>query len=426
MVPRRFYPVMAMLALLGLLLAACAPAATPTPTAAPPTPAPGPTPTAPKKVTITIWHQWDGKYLDAITQVFKDYEAAHPGVTIDLSRPENVMDALRVAIPAGQGPDIIGWANDQIGNLALAGLIVPLNEHGITEDFLKNTYVEVAAKAVIYQGKIWALPETMEGIGLVYNKALVTPEFLPTDPMNFDDLLAKARAFAEKNPGKFLVCNQGLGGNDPYHVAPIYFGFGVPSYVDEEGKVYLNTPEALKAAQWMLQFREVAPKETSHDICKSLLTEGKVGAWWTGPWAIADIEAAKIDYGIAPMGRPFVGIKTLMLSKNAVDRGNVAAALDIMKYFTSAEVQKKLALVNKTIPAQIQALNDPEVQALPTVKGFGESLKLGVPMASTPYAAAQWGPVGEATVAIWTGAQKPVDALAAAQKAIEDAIAQMK
>ena len=59
----------------------------------------------------------------------------------------------------------------------------------------------------------------------------------------------------------------------------------------------------------------------------------------------------RINYGILPMGKPFVGIKTLMITKNAVDRGNAELALDIIKFFTSAEMQKKLALANKTIPA---------------------------------------------------------------------------
>ena len=47
-------------------------------------------------------------------------------------------------------------------------------------------------------------------------------------------------------------------------------------------------------------------------------------------------------------------------------------------------------------------------------------------MANTPFAGAQWGPVGDATTAIWTGAQTPEEALTAAQAAIEEAIAQMK
>jgi arabinogalactan oligomer/maltooligosaccharide transport system substrate-binding protein len=47
-------------------------------------------------------------------------------------------------------------------------------------------------------------------------------------------------------------------------------------------------------------------------------------------------------------------------------------------------------------------------------------------MANTPFASAQWGPVGDASVAIWTGTQQPQEALDAAQKAVEDAIAQMQ
>ena len=39
---------------------------------------------------------------------------------------------------------------------------------------------------------------------------------------------------------------------------------------------------------------------------------------------------------------------------------------------------------------------------------------------------AQWGPVGDASAAIWTGAQEPDVALEGAQTAIEDAVAGMQ
>jgi len=375
--------------------------------------------------TITVWHQWSGDYLTAIEQAFKDYTALHPNIKIDLSKPEDTSNALSVAIPAGEGPDIIGWANDQIGAQALAGNIVALDDYGIDTAFLNSTYEPAAVKGVVWQGKIWGLPESQEGIALVYNKAMVTDEYLPKDPKNFDDLLAKAQKFYETT-GKYLICNQGLGNADAYHVAPIYFGHRGPEYVDDQGMAYMNTPEAKAAAEWIVKFSKYAPKETSHDICKAAIIDGTAGAWWTGPWAIADLEAGGVDYGIIPMGKPFVGIKALLLSKNAVDRGNQALALDIMKYFTSGPVQAKIAATNKTIPASTEAMKDPAVQALPTLAGFGASLSLGVPMANTPYASAQWGPVGDATTAIWTGAQTPDEALAAAQKAIDDAIAAMK
>jgi len=419
-------------------LGACTPAATATPTAAPlatnapeatkaPTTAPAATEEpAAENVTITIWHQWNGDYLVAIQAAFDAYTALHPNVTIDLSKPEDVNSALAVAIPAGEGPDILGWANDNIGTQALNGNIVALNDYGIDQAYLETIYEPAGIAGVVWQDKVWALPETQEGIALVYNKDLVTAEFLPTDPSDFADLLAKATAFQAANPDKTLVCNQGFGGSDAYHQAPVYFGFGVPSYVDDVGKAYLDTPEALAAGQWLLDFSKVSLAEQTYDLCLAGLTEGTVGMWWTGPWAIASVEAAGINYGIVPMGRPFVGIKTLMLTKNAVDRGNEAVALDIMEYFTSAEVQAGLALTNKTIPAQTAALANPEVAALATLAGFGDALNVGVPMANTPFASAQWGPVGDATVAIWTGAQAPQEALTAAQAAIVEAIDQMQ
>ncbi|MEZ4730064.1 MAG: extracellular solute-binding protein [Caldilineaceae bacterium] len=382
-------------------------------------------PAAAEEVTIQIWHGWAGEYFTTIEEVFQAYEEAHPGVTIELSKPDNLSESIQVAIPAGEGPDIFAWANDQIGTQALAGNIVPLNDLGVDQAFLESTYEPAAVAGVVWQGQIWGLPETQEGIALVYNKDLVTEENLPTDPMDFADLLAKATQFKEET-GMPLFCNQGFPGGDAYHVAPLYFGFGVPSYVDDAGAVYLDTPEAVAAGQWLKDVSAVLDKEASHDICKASITEGKVGAWWTGPWAIADLEAANINYGIIPMGRPFVGIKTLMLTANAADRGTAEVALDVMNYFTSAEVQKKLALANKTIPAATAALQDPEVQALATVAGFGASLNLGIPMANTPYASAQWGAVGDATAAIWNGSQTPEEAMAAAQTTIEDLIAQMQ
>lgn len=435
---KKLMPILTMLLIAAFVLAACQPAATATPApveptkAAEPTQAPEPTkapePTAteaPKAVKITIWHQWDGAYLDAITAAFKDYEAAHPGVTIDLSKPEDVANALNVAIPAGEGPDIIGWANDKIGEQALKGNIVDLDSLGVTMDFLKSTYEPAAVNGVVWTGKIWALPESQEGIALIYNKDIVTDKYLPTDPMNFDDLLAKAEQF-QKDTGKVLVCNQGFGGSDAYHVAPIYFGFGVPGYVDDTGKSYVGTPEMVKGGEFLAKLAKFSLTENTYDICKAALKEGKVGMWWTGPWAVAGVEADKINYGIIPMGKPFVGIKSMMITKNAVDRGTAEVALDIVKYFTSAEAQKKIALVNKTIPAATAALNDPEVQKLAAVIGFGKALNLGIPMANTPYASVQWGPVGDASVAIWTGKQTPQEALDAANKVVEQKISEMQ
>jgi arabinogalactan oligomer/maltooligosaccharide transport system substrate-binding protein len=196
--------------------------------------------------------------------------------------------------------------------------------------------------------------------------------------------------------------------------------------VDDAGKVYLDTPQALQAAQWLVNFSRYAPATASYDICKNMFLSAKAAAFWTGLYAIPEIQAANIDFGIIPMGRPFVTVNVMMITQDAVNRSAAQAALDVMKFFTNAQNAEKLALAGNVVPANTAALNSPAVSANPLLSGFGAAVAVGVAMATTPYSNAQWGPVASAATDIWTGKQQPAAALAAAQKAIEDAIAGMK
>ncbi|MBI1258574.1 MAG: extracellular solute-binding protein [Chloroflexi bacterium] len=379
--------------------------------------------------TLQLWHGWQGAYADTITQVFDDFNQTNTdGITVELTNPGDLNNSLQAAIPAGAGPDIIAWADDVIGNNALAGNIVPLSDYGIDMDYLKANYEPAAINGVVYDGKIWGLPEAQEGVSLICNADVIKPEDFPTDPEDFAGLLALATKFHTDNPDKYLIYNQGLdtanANGDAYHVSPIYYGFGA-FYVDETGKVGINTPEGLAAAQWLVDAAPVFPTQASQDQGLAALTSGDGACMWTGPWELGDIKKANINYFIQPFGRPFVGIKVEMMTSNAVDRGNADAVVTVLKYFDSAEVQTKLSIANSTIPAATAALANEEVAKNPDVVGFGAQFKLGVPQPNTPYMNALWGPVGQATMAIFTGAQAPADALAAAEQAANDGIAAM-
>ncbi len=92
---------------------------------------------------------------------------------------------LKLPSQLAKVPTFIGWANDQIGSQALVGNIIDLDTLGVTQDFLNSTYEPAAVKGVIWQGKIWALPESQEGIAIVYNKAVASEADFPTDPIGF-------------------------------------------------------------------------------------------------------------------------------------------------------------------------------------------------------------------------------------------------
>jgi arabinogalactan oligomer / maltooligosaccharide transport system substrate-binding protein len=374
--------------------------------------------------TITIWEQWNDAYLPAYQQIIDEYTAAHPGISINLYNPVDMPAALASYIPYGAGPDIVAYSNDQIGPWAEAGYLVPLNPW-IDSGYMNSNFEPAAVKGVTWDDLIMGIPDTQEGIALVYNHDLITDADIPA-PDDFSGFFADAVQFQVDNPGVYYLCSQGLGSVDAYHPAPIYFGLGMSEYggyVDEEGTVYMTTTEAINAANWIFDFSVNGPMSTNYDICKSMLIKGEAAIWWTGPWAIPELQNAGVDYGIAPMGSPFVSVRNYMFTINGYDRGKAEAAIDLMLYLGSAEVQEQLTVANHTVPANTAALNDPDVQAIYEVARFGDSLHLGTPMANHSYGGCQWQPVGDATWAIWSGAQTPLEAMNTAQAAIEACIA---
>jgi ABC-type glycerol-3-phosphate transport system substrate-binding protein len=62
--------------------------------------------------TITIWHNWEGGYLDAKKAIFDAYSKQYPDVTITLVHKTDLEKNVTTAVPAGQGPDIIAWVDD--------------------------------------------------------------------------------------------------------------------------------------------------------------------------------------------------------------------------------------------------------------------------------------------------------------------------
>ena len=419
------------IALMAFLIGitACQPIA-PAPVAGVPSPdTPTPSTTSPPvpQQLITIWHDWPGDYEEAYTIIAEEYNAAHPGIRVELVKTERLSTALGATLPPGEGPDIIRWRQDQIAPSAIRGIIVPLDTY-ITRDYLEQTFEPAAAQAMIWNGSIWGIPEMQDGIALIYNRAQLNLEELPA-PDDFDDLLAKATAFRQAHPDKYYLCNQGLGRADAYHVAPIFLGFGLRDhggFINEFGEANLNLPEAYAAAEWIKAFSVVEPAVSGPGICQAMFISGQTPIWWTGPRALRSLQEAGIDYGIAPMGSPLVDVRLFMLTQIAVERGNANAAIAVMQHLGSAEVQKQLILRNGIIPANREALAAPEVRALRSVVAFGAALHLGAPMANHLYADCPWGPVGDAVTSIWNGSVSPQTAMDQAQATLEQCVAAIK
>lgn len=427
---KRFVSLFTLIALFAMLLAACGGGAATQPTTAPAAPAADAT-TAPAAdapaeeapalaegeeleavgsgdVTITIWHGWQGDYYNAIEEVFAEYATAN-NVRINLLRVPNVSDKVLTAVPSGQGPDIISWVNDQIGKNVLAQIIQPLDPFGIDEAYLRANFTDVATEAMIYEGQVWGVPESLEALTFIYNRALISEDELPATT---DELIARARETNTADSYLFVYNAR----NDAYFSAPWWQGSGV-TLVTPEGTTGINTPEGVAAGELISEFSTIMPVEIDYGIADTLFKEGKAAIILNGPWSIADYLAAGIDVGLATIpvvsnsniaGAPFVGVKMLMLANNA-KQPEAAAAL--MQYYGSAEVQARLAEVNKQVPANAEA--QAQVESDPIIAGFIAQAANGQPMPNTEFIDAMWDPISQTVESIWTGASTPAAAVEA-------------
>ncbi len=338
--------------------------------------------------------------------VLTSYQTSHPEISFTIYQPADFAAELAVAIPAGAGPDILYYPNDAMHFFILNHYLTPLESYGVTSTYLNTTFELPAANAAQYGGAVYALPHFMEGVALVYNKdtAILPSQYLPTQPLNFNDLQTKAALYQTAFPGKTLFCNQGFNTLDAYHVAPIFFGYGVPDYIDSNGRVYINDPRAVSAAGWIQDIHASLADAQDYTTCQNQFIAGNVGMWWTGPWAIAGLISGGMDsadFGILPMGKPYVGVKQQMITVNAVSRGYADEAVDFLLYFNNAANSIQYAVQENQIPANTAALNSPAVQALPIVQGFRQSIALGTPLGKSVFTPCQWDPVANAVITLW-------------------------
>ncbi|KAB8141665.1 extracellular solute-binding protein [Chloroflexia bacterium SDU3-3] len=356
---------------------------------------------------IVLWHHWDGAYFKEIQKIFADY-ATKNNVQIEMLYVPDVANKAQMAIPSGQGPDLISWVDDRIGDSALNKIIQPLDDYGINQDYLKANFAPVAADAMVYGGKVYGVPESMESITFIYNKKLITEDKLPKTT---DDLIAMAKTYNQA-PDKYLFVYNAKA--DIYTAAPWFQGAGV-QLVKPDGTTEMNSENGVKAATLIKSFSEIMPKELGYDEANTLFMDQKAAIIMNGPWVIADYTAKNIDFGLATIpvvsssgqpGKPFVGVKLLMLAANAK---NPQAAVDLMKYYGSAEVQAQLATTNKQVPANLAAQE--QVKSDPVIASFIAQSANGVPLPNTEFASAMWDPFNKMLESIWTGATAPDQAV---------------
>ncbi len=327
----------------------------------------------------------------------------------------DIRDQLRIAGPAGEGPDIIIGAHDWIGELVTNGLLAPVDLGDKAADF-----ADVAIRAFSWDGELYGVPYAIENVGFFYNTDLVE-----TPPATWDEVVEMSREIMDSGAAEYGFIRQE---GDPYHFYPIQTAFGGYIFgLDENGNytaddVGVDNEGSIAALEFIQGLLKdgLMPSGLDGGAAEALFMDGQAAMYITGPWNIGKFSDEGVPFAIAPIpagpngdpGRPFIGAQAFMVS--AFSENPLLAQAFLTEFIASEDVQLALYEKGNRAPALLSAqekVEDPYLAAL------AEAGAVGMPMPAIPAMSAVWSAWGDA---ITLAMQDPnADAAELAQQAAE-------
>ncbi|VXB25931.1 polygalactose / cyclodextrin-binding lipoprotein [Bacillus sp. 349Y] len=377
-----------------------------------------------KPEKLVVWEdEKKSGWLDEVGKKFTE----ETGIELEVKEVEmasKMKEQLRLDGPAGTGPDVVTFPHDQIGELALAGHIAPLE----VSDDVKKRFTESSILAESYDGKLYGLPKSSETPVFIYNK-----ELMKEAPASMDDVYSFAKDFTKDGNYGFLA----LWDNFYFAHAPMG-GYGGYVFAENDGALDpkdlgLNNEGAVEGTEYIQKWYKegLFPKgiigENGGSAMDGLFNEGKVASVMNGPWSFQGYKDAGIDIGVTAMPKlpngermkTFMGVKGWHVSGYSK---NKEWAQKFVEFITEDENAKYRFEQTQEVPTNEGLINDSAIAENEGAKAVAEQSKYAVPMPNIPEMGEVWDPMAKSLQTVVTGKQEPKAALDAAVKQIEDNI----
>lgn len=363
---------------------------------------------------LNIWINADKGY-DGLAEVGKAFEK-ETGVKVIVEHPSKLEELYPQVATTGDGPDIIIYAHDRFGGYAQAGLLAEIKP---SADF-QAKISDIGWNATKYNGKQIAYPIAVEAISLIYNKDLV-----PNPPKTWEEIEKLDKDLKAKGKSAIMWNLQ-----EPYFTWPVISSQGAYAFKTTENgynvkDIGVNNEGAIKGLEYVVKLvkDKVISADMDYSVAEAAFNKGDTALTINGPWAWANIEKSKINYGVAVLptlngkaSKPFVGVLSAGINSASPNQ-------DLAKEFLENHLLTDTGLdtVNKNVPLGAVALKSYQAKlaADPRIAATMTNAENGEIMPNIPQMARFWysekAAIGNAT----TGRQSVKAALDEAQAKIE-------
>lgn len=218
------------------------------------------------RTVISMWHPWGGTQSEAIAEVVKEFEAAHPEIKVrPLFTPNNLSNNQKffTSVAAKRPPDVVFVDGPQVAEWAEQGALTPLDDRLAKAGVSEEDYFLPCWKQNEYRGRVWAMTYCADpNFAFVWNKqdfrdAGLDAEVPPANIEELDAFVRKLNKWQGRGTGRKLS-RIGLITWGQYGSANSLFtwgwAFGGSFYDPEKQIVTCDDPKIVKALEWMCSY----------------------------------------------------------------------------------------------------------------------------------------------------------------------------
>ncbi|MBP8950742.1 MAG: sugar ABC transporter substrate-binding protein [Armatimonadetes bacterium] len=262
--------------------------------------------------TRIIWTTDDNPARQAQIDIF-DQQFPHLKLTIDPAN--NDMSKIIVQTMAGIGPDVIDCYNRmQLHTYYQAGILEDITDWAKEAGTTPDVCWESARENMMIEGRQYGFPTNPGPWVIFYNKDIFDKAGLPypSGDWTWDEFVDVAKKLTLKEPGSRRNTTYGIMG---YDIMEAIWQNGGSLYNKDGTRCALDSPEAIEAAQWLMDLQFVhgcAPSPSEEEAMAAaggwgqgiitLFDAGRLGMIRYGRWGlIVWRKNPKLRIGVCPL-----------------------------------------------------------------------------------------------------------------------------
>ncbi|MHB8186957.1 MAG: sugar ABC transporter substrate-binding protein [Dermatophilaceae bacterium] len=339
--------------------------------------------------TISVWAM--GAEGDNLSKLAKDFEAANPGVKVQVTAIpwDSAHDKFATAITAGKTPDAAMVGTTWMGEFATQAL------DPTPSSIDKSVFFDGAQKTTEVGGTSYGVPWYVETRLVYYRKDLAAKAGITTLPTDWAGLKAMAKAMQTKAGAKWGINLQPGATGSWQTILPFAWSNGAEVTTADQKKFTFDTPAMAEAVKYYQSYftDKIAAKQLPDGSIEPSFVNGSIPMFISGPWEMSAVEKLggadfKAKYGVMQMPKQktatsFVGGSDFVVFKSSKNRDS---AWKFVQWLSDPKTQVKWYGLSTDLPSVKSAWQDPALTADPKLAVFGKQLE----DAKAPPAIATW------------------------------------